>query len=199
MEYRLASPTGRKLSVGSGVLTYSVSPGSPLWVAIETDDLPLVQKLATGIVQSGINIFSVSAAMPDGQGQVVLGNVLGLACDLKAVETAVWLFKQIPSFLPVESFEMSMRGFLSIIETPSVDKGLFEISRRCLEWNFTHFHENRIKSGAPLRRLSAGPIAAALCMDIGMRLQAADEEKVLGATTPSGRRPQRAAGMSPRL
>lgn len=199
MEYRLTPPKGKKLSVGLGVLTYSVSPGSPLWIAIQTDNLPSVQVLAAGIVESGVNIFSVSAAMLDGQGNIALGNILGLACHLNAVETAVWLFKQIPSFLPVECFDLSLRGFLSVIEDQSADTRLAEIARRCLEWNFTDFHEKKIKSGAPIRRLSAGPIAAALYMDIGLRLQAAHEQKLLDVETPSGSVPQRAKGTRARL
>lgn len=199
MEYRLTPPKGKKLSVGFGVLTYSVSPGSPLWVAIENDSLPLVQVLTAGIVESGINIFSISAAMLDGQGEVVLGNVLSLACYLKAVETAVWIHKQIPSFLPAQSFELSLRGFLSIMEDSSADARLAEIARRCLEWNFTSFHEARIKSGAPIKRLSAGPVAAALCMDIGLRLQAAHEQKLLDVETPRVCVPQRSASTCFRL
>ena len=199
MEYRLTPPEGKKLAVGLGVLTYSVSLGSPLWVAIENDNLPLVQILAARIVESGINIFSVTVAMLDGQGGISEGNILGLACGLKAVETTVWLYKQIPAFMPVESFDLSTRGFLSFIEDQSEDTRLAEIPRRCLEWNFTLFHEARIKSGAPIKRLGAGPVAAALYMDIGLRLQAAHEQKLLDAETPSGCLPQRAAGLSARL
>ena len=199
MEFHLAPPKGKKLTVGLGVLTYSVSPGSPLWVAIENDNLPLVQVLSSRIVESGINVFSASVAMLDWQRNIVFGNILGLACDLNAVETAVWLYKQIPAFLPVESFDLSTRAFLSIIEDWSADKRRTEISLRCLEWNFTLFHQARIKSGAPIKRLSAGPVAAALYMNIGLRLQAAHEQKLLEAETPSGCPPQRAAGPSARL
>ena len=89
MDYRLIPPKGNQLSLGFGALTYSLRPGSPLWVAIETDDLPSVQRLANAIVRSGVNIFSVDAAVPDGNGGVSLVNAVGLACEYQAVETAV--------------------------------------------------------------------------------------------------------------
>ena len=99
----------------------------------------------------------------------------------------------------MDRFDLSTRGFLSIIETPSDKKGLVEIARRCLEWNFTHCHECRIKAGAPLKRLDAGPIAAGLFIDIGLRLYAAHEQKSLGDHIPKPDLRQTAARMTARL
>lgn len=199
MEHRISTPDGRSLSVGFGALGYSVRPGSPLWAAIEADDLKSVQVLAADIAESGVNIFSVAAAVLDASGRIALVNVLGLACECEAVETAVWLYQQIPSFLPLESFVMSTQGFLSTIDKPEVEKRLEEIARRCLEWNFTGFHEDRIKRDAPLKRLAAGPVAAKLFMDIGLRLEAAHDRKRLQADTPHARVRLRAAARSARL
>ena len=199
MENRLAPPKGKTLSTGIGVMSCSIGPGSPLWVAIETDDLPTVQALAAEIVECGVNIFSVQAAVLGAGGGVALVNVLGLACECNAVETAVWLYRQLPSFVPVECMELSTRGFLSIIEAHSGENGQGEIARRCLEWSFTHCHESRIRSGAPLKRLDAGPIAAALFLDIGLRLYAANEQKSLRSHIPETRLRPRAAGVSARL
>lgn len=198
MEYRLAAPKGKDLSTKFGVMSYSIGPGNPLWEAIEVDDLSRVQALSAKVVESGVNLFSVTAPVVR-EGSVALTNVIGLGCEFGAVESTVWFYQQAPTFLPLESYKMCCRGWFAWIENPEEDEKVWEISRRCLEWDFTNLHARRIKAGLPLKSIGGGPNAVALCMEIGLRMQAAHEQESLNAATPGEEMRRRPSGRLARL